>query len=1610
MACIDFTNLTSLLAKSPVSTLRHLGKRLEEDGHGLWQLGVLLDIAEFCIKFRAIYAVSEFLKWECGHPAQALGSNRGFDLPSLGDWVNVLRERSEDLRNAGRVRVVDNRLLFDPKQGTYIDEIVGARNRRAHGATLQSEEATEIVRSLMEHVAILATPMCGGGWEIDDELLDSNWAWVVLRDPGLGEDLRLAPFIVQKCSAAGPLLYIFNRDNQKKDAPGSLEYLDYGSGEEFDLWRPPSKALQCRVQGALRRFNLASNARMGQQEFVDDHLQHFVGRHSQIEEVERFIEESSKEAMLVSASPGFGKTGLLAKCANDLKVIYHFATGTDEATIARGAILKNLRSKMRLGAGDSQTSDPTRSSNVSEPKVIVLDGLDEIKDVTALLRELREAEDFRGYRFIFGGQPHVKEPVYKAFGEENVASLQFDGLSLAETRQLAESYEIRNLNDSALGDLHAKTQGMPLYLRTLFANRPSGKLPSSEIANLPQAVEEYWKRLLSRHAPAGANEDVYLRRRMERVENLCRSALAKVLKKCVDEPTRQKQIVEAVCVELNYRLQRELPTVLAILATSPVSLTVAQLSEIMWGCHEGEVLAILKKADSLVSLFGEAKRVRLYHDSFRRFVLKEFQSVMAEVRDMLLEWSEGWKGDGDRAKVRVNLLARQHGAGSALVREMLASWDFFNLYLKAWGVEEATQVYEANTSPSSLGAELRNSIQPLSAKLRDGLEAIRTWDGSKPEIQRGGARVVADFHKRKAKEEEAEELERSLSKYRPEVDEAEEFAGLLAYQKKQDEKEAEFNARPLPDLWFGDWADCKKAMEEIRSGFNQAVEGVEHTKAPPREFRLAWLLSDLLRRCRHQLSESEADVALVAYNSGILRGTNLDRTLAKQIFSRQSIWIQRLHRRPGAAFAGAEVLHKEIGDTFCVSAGSSLVIHTREGSDLICEDWLNSEAPKRELISTKKGQRISVLRLSYDGRMALVSISTRESKRRVLIDTQNGAEIREVPLSEGRQKTRLLDATPDLKTLLVDRDGEGFVLDSWTGKACNLETSNLKSNQRGLLSMDGRIAIFRSTYGHYFARDLATMQNLYPIPSVNGDKTAHFQIDPAGEFYVERSCLYSVSEGLRVRTFFREGREGKIRRQYMEQLCAAFSMDSRILVIGDQTGLFVFDVQDGKQIGQIPLREPGRDLILSSDGRFALVTSQLDHLLVVDLRNSRIERKSPISRSDCDEIPSSSPRGVAYFWDEAESTFCQVQVQKARVGCQKRRCDDPSLQRWCPRTSSLLQFNPACRNGEIILFADRERLRLFVFNLEGRSRAKELDLLNRGKAKELRKHLAVDLRLLREEYRLRDRPMYRPAIHCGGPIPINDTLAGIRLTPNILAIVDVTKMRVVQWRQWAPALDRPIVDGMFASGDSVFLVTSGHEVIIWNWREGLAPERHAPDGGFSSYIVTVSGVCAGHLVIGYWDRGPTTLVSLFNVAERRFSQISINMPGYFANDLRVVNGTQYILACLYEVSSNFSVGRRLGLIDIHSGDVVASYGFESPIRKIFELDCRVFGIVLEDGTLDSSSFPDWNRQKPPKTHLHNINTNRALSCVFLRVLACCCLCNTLIRRHLSGLGNLRSIR
>ena len=1535
MSSPSFQNLTEALRASPLSTLRQLAKRFEEDDHGLWRLGLLLDTAEFCIKFRAAYVLAECNRFKIDVlPMLGQGENGKSDFrkPTLGNWASLLHKGSEKLGN----RNILFRKLLIPK---YPADLVDARNKRAHGATLTASDADSLADHLAGAVLEIANPLCNSvatgegnrsnGWDLLDEpifvLPDRNgcqpsqrWSAPYLRSaPGF--KLDLFPWILQ--DAAQQSLYFFNRDNDN----GPLDYLDYANGEEYDVSK---EDIGARIQDALKPYFFAPRRSYSYSPIIAEYTAHFVGRDEELRMLRTFAEDGGPKVLLLLGPPGFGKSALLANFAKDSDLLRAFIRANDpKAPKEPKKVLSNLKSG--LAERQNPPADPQRML------VVIIDGLDEAQAPETLLESLHRDRDFQSCRFIIGSQPHLASEVTGIFGADNVRSEPLNGLPREAVQKLADLFEVR-LTDGQLTALLEKTKGGGLFVTQFFKAFEGRTLADEDIVAIPGEIETYWRQLLERGRSAG---DAYLKD-FAVLRKLAKQAFAKVLDGA-DVPLGKQALMPAFDKEIESLLANQLPVLLGILAESPVGLAESQLSEIV---RDPKVVESgLEHLGGLVEMESTERgdRLRICHHSLRQFLQKEYLCAVVESRKLLKDWAQAFSSDptGDRAKVHI------HVCDQDTKQQLLGDWSFFELYLAAWGVDETTEIYDAGMRHADFGALPRQLLVDLAST-----------QAKFPVDERGGGRVAVDYRARNDEYESNKAIEAAGhfeldEPNNPGETEADDVAETLEFHSRRDERARSFQVGTLPDDWFSDWNSCGPAIEEIRAGYETAFDrpvpdanlGDDGTIARIQRF---------LRDCYRQLSVDKPDIALIAYNSGVFRNTERDQHLQERLNQRSGYWIERLYRNAGAPHAGAEVSFVPEKPSVLVAASAGIACWQRSERDdarvfeFVTGEWRSRSRLPKSISQDGSELTLNYLCISHDGTKMLAKAWTQNRlariSRLVLIEPDGPGEpvITDVVLPPEAEpsEVRFQDATLDLSLLVLGFDNRLVLVNTRDNKWSDFRVHDFGPQDHARITSDGRIVFVRRKYGCFEAMDTVTMTFLGFGKGPGESEDIGFAISPNGRFYAEKGYVSIMDPefgAVDVRMF----------EHSRNQDCAAFSVDSRILAIASGPILRVYDVREGGQIGEIPLRESCSKIALSPDGAIAVLVTATEGLIVVDLTKSGAQPEC-LLESEYRYIRSGSR--VPLFWTEDQERVFKLRSALAGIERENVDFDIEKVCQWnAPCSFELDPVFEAC--GAIWFRIPGEFL---SFSMASRTNKEEVEKITVEACNELRasiEGLAAELSGLRKAERAYLNELILPSVDYFHPI--NETQIALALSPNTFAILDGMSRRITHWNSW-PVSSQQLngYDAFFADESRAYALVSCAAMVVWDWKEDGEVRRFE----FKSvYDRTVMNRCGEHFVIRLYESGKATGVSRLDLREGRIVDVVVDLGGYRWGQHHVpVEGGPLLLASVEPQSSQGCDPQRLVLIDVASGAVLGYIDFESGINGLFRLDGESYGVELGNGSVE----------------------------------------------------------
>ena len=969
-----------------------------------------------------------------------------------------------------------------------------------------------------------------------------------------------------------------------------------------------------------------------------------------------------------------GKSALAATIVQRFKPIYHLCQRDNERTVRADEVISNLRVQAvrHLPPDLSAATFADALDALAKRSIIptaLIDGLDEmdISELNKLLKKLGELkQQCSAIHFILLGQPQVQSEIRRSFVPDVI---RLRGLKERDITTIADYLELWNVGwcrkDSI--KLARNTDGMPLFVVQVLRDIANGFRNRADLARLPKTVMEYWEQMISRA--------------LKRLSHSFGLDLTKVRKissdalKAINRDVGRSQLVpdypslaRAMKEEIERSTQIEnfllVPTILAV---SPLPLSRIALSEI-GGIESEEIAEQLKEFRGFVTeteAEGDST-FRLHHKLAGDFLREEYAEVSQAADKLLIQWASHWREGDARRDVYPLILSRKWRAnpGSDQIAKataaLLRSWDFLVPQLCVSGVRSLIAFCEVFTSRE----------KETSDRIRASFEAEAQI---KESSKRGGRRVLAEmerrlreerekFEMRRREEPDGEEKEIAIDETNESNDAkwAAELSAMLANHAEQEEREKQRLAEPLPPNYFADWGNVKATLAEIRTGYAGALEENSVCSDCFPAIRRIRQIESFLRanELGLTLTLGEADpmpgIAAIMERSHLLGGTTLKKRANGIVAANPS---PRLYIRPSPEQKGSsERCFVHLNRRFCMAVGASILVYVLDDpgysqspspgrqTRLAIHNWLEEGAPK----SVQVDGRAAVVAMSSDGSRVLLQIDRRREERIShsfhVLDLE-GSETLEVA---GTKEAKFVGATPDLRFGLFASDhrpkdsGDLIFVDlveRTVVARCKLSEGD-HYVRKGCVTADGAFAVvlFDGPKSYFlwdpWKNDLHSIHGIhYPVPD-------RFSLSPNGRFLFSGRSVLDIVEDEIVRKFRDVDGEGP----------SAFSNDGRILAVGNATGqIVVFDVEQGRLIGSVRCRQPPEELVLSPDGRFALIRTRLDHFTAVDLTASSIPaRRGRLSLElDLELIPVAPERQELACWKREGDCF---QIVDLRTG------------------------------------------------------------------------------------------------------------------------------------------------------------------------------------------------------------------------------------------------------------------------------------------------------------------------------------------------------------------------
>ena len=511
----------------------------------------LRDCFEWIIKWHTVTTLSYILEHD------SIGSDRLAGLqtlldeklrsPSLGVWMDFFRVGKKLLHpNLPPWLEGETLLNLESKK-----ELVNFRNKLAHGPFVEDAECRDLLNKYEPVLEPLLNSTCL------DLLL------VVEAGEGRGGQV-LRGETPKPHDLAGPRPpYVFMEDEADRTASGfslwplaeycpairqhepGLFYFNALKGEKIEQLSYELPAMQRNPDlwdDFMDKFRYREWRRATVDPFqnkIDELTEDFVGRSKERTELREFCIEdkgSSRNMMLVKASPGSGKSALAAILyreltdnktlegdpvgINNTKVISYFISGNMEKTpiYFLKTIISNLEEKMDMkkeGLRETewelatdfhnrlQQADKILRSN-GDRLVIIIDGIDESDSI----RQCIPCDIPRNIRMVClgrSGNPVVDE-LWDNLEREKRKHLTINPLGVCDINEMLEKVVhplATGFTKDWIQTIERKSEGNPFYLKMLCEELLSREEEAVDASQLPAEIESLWDKCFDRLSGKG---------------------------------------------------------------------------------------------------------------------------------------------------------------------------------------------------------------------------------------------------------------------------------------------------------------------------------------------------------------------------------------------------------------------------------------------------------------------------------------------------------------------------------------------------------------------------------------------------------------------------------------------------------------------------------------------------------------------------------------------------------------------------------------------------------------------------------------------------------------------------------------------------------------------------------------------------------------------------------------------------------------------------------------------------------------------------------------------------------------------------------------------------
>lgn len=706
------------------------------------QLHRLVDTFEALIKYIAIIAIQNFYSARLDTAYLEVDQKIRGNLmrPSLGQWLEFIHDCLSSFGQNKDLLFCDDlyNLCFStsgksPKQqrqfGELSRKLIKLRNEEiGHGATLIDSEAevriyqyTSDLQQLLDNTSFLSGLYL---WYIDsisesgfckvqslmglpheDEPIVSIYLpkltethHVVIHNPSTDACLDLHPLLIYTDCVADVMqwdmlhenlvgkhacgmrkLFFFNGLNGNEIVhKARITFLDYWRGHHSQF-KPPNPV----VADFIHRYPSARHL-IGINNFdllVQHHTDHFVGRKPELAELDKFVLQSTKHALVVFGSPGMGKSALLAKWSEQHQDVgaRHFIREGDATTYKVEQVFSNLACQLSDRFGISwkrpNSSDPNlyrRAFDESLHKaaksttgnvIIIIDGLDEAiravsnagsdpgQSIVEWLPDITSLPDNVYLVMSCRSELKTSQNFTAKYGEDKAVCLVLGRLSTDDIRALL--FEVCNKYDvidspTYVSEIVDRSDGSPLYVRMLTEDLLEGRITFGNLNNLPHGVTAFFERILLRIENVGRSVDAIS---TEPQQHFLRYLLDQLVVECTITEEQASIILAKtpfLAREWNKRGSIAL-LVLFCIAKEPLSL--AEAADMLGISHDDVQNAYSEISTVLIST--EDGHFTLFHSAFRNYVLKRqvfvesgvqrHGALIQDVKTFLLNYCSQWE-------------------------------------------------------------------------------------------------------------------------------------------------------------------------------------------------------------------------------------------------------------------------------------------------------------------------------------------------------------------------------------------------------------------------------------------------------------------------------------------------------------------------------------------------------------------------------------------------------------------------------------------------------------------------------------------------------------------------------------------------------------------------------------------------------------------------------------------------------------------------------------------------------------------------------------------------------------------------------------------------------